>query len=168
MPDRVRLDKIDHTILDRLRANARESAASIAREVDLTPGAVRRRIARLEDSQVIAGYTIAINHDKLDSTIEAYIELSFSGNPDVHAVLRDAMHRPEVREALTIAGEHDAVVRVRVRDLPELRQTVMALRALLPVNGTTTRIILGRWWHGGDSQTDVLEESPGVGQQAAE
>jgi DNA-binding Lrp family transcriptional regulator len=142
------LDDIDRLILDRLRQNARESASSIAKRVNLTASAVRRRIARLERSGVIDRYTVSIKHDELGASIEAFVELSFAGDVDVHAILEKVMQRPEVREAMTITGETDALVRIRVRDLPHLRQLVMHLRTSGPVLTCQTRVILGRWWHG--------------------
>lgn len=48
--------------------------------------------------------------------------------------------------------EADALVRVRVRDLPHLREVVMALRTNGPVTASRTRVILGRWWHGSTTQ----------------
>jgi Lrp/AsnC family leucine-responsive transcriptional regulator len=142
------LDDIDRLILDRLRQNARESASSIARRVNLTPSAVRRRIARLERTGVIDRYTVSIKHDELGASIEAFVELSFAGDADVHTILKNVMQRREVREAMTITGETDALVRVRVRDLAHLRQVVMDLRTSGPVVACQTRVIIGRWWHG--------------------
>ena len=142
------LDDIDRRILDRLRQNAREPASSIAKRVNLTASAVRRRIARLERSGVIDRYTVSIKHDELGASIEAFVELSFAGDADVHTILKDVIQRPEVREAMTITGETDALVRIRVRDLPHLRQVVMDLRTSGQVIACQTRVILGRWWHG--------------------
>lgn len=142
------LDDIDRQILDRLRRNAREPASKIASHVGLTASAVRRRIARLETSGVIDGYTVAINHDRIGASTEAYVELTFAGDADVHEILRDAIRRPEVREAMTIAGDPDALVRLRVKDLADLRRAVMELRTSGQVTGSKTRIVLGRWWHG--------------------
>jgi len=142
------LDDIDRRILDRLRQNAREPASSIAKRVNLTASAVRRRIARLARSGVIDRYTVSIKHDELGASIEAFVELSFAGDADVHTILKDVIQRPEVREAMTITGETDALVRIRVRDLPHLRQVVMDLRTSGQVIACQTRVILGRWWHG--------------------
>jgi DNA-binding Lrp family transcriptional regulator len=144
----ARGDDVDRLILDRLRENAREPAAAIADHVNLDPSAVRRRIAAMEKSGVIVGYRVAIDHDRLDTSVEAYVELSFPGEVDVHAVLADAIERPEVREAMTIAGDPDALVRLRVRNLQELREVVRDLRAELGVTGSRTKIVIGRWWHG--------------------
>ena len=97
---------------------------------------------------MIDRYTVSIKHDELGASIEAFVELSFAGDVDVHAILEQVMQRPEVREAMTITGETDALVRIRVRDLPHLRKIVMDLRTSGQVIACQTRVILGRWWHG--------------------
>jgi Lrp/AsnC family leucine-responsive transcriptional regulator len=150
-------DDVDQEILDLLRRNARLSAAEIARRVNLTDSAVRRRISNLEKDGTIAGYTIAVDHDKVGPTVEAYIELVFAGNTNVHTFLREAIKRPEVREAMTITGEADALLRVRVKQLPELRNLVMDLRTSGPVQGSNTRVVMGRWWHGAVDAGDMSD-----------
>lgn len=149
-----RLDAIDQQILDRLRRNAREPAATIARHVGLTASAVRRRIARLEESGVINRYTIALNHDRLGSSIEAYVELTFNAEADVQEFLEKATRQPEVREAMTLAGEADALVRVRVGELKDLRDLVIGLRRSGDVTDSKIRIVLGRFWHGSVQQAE--------------
>lgn len=152
-PDQVvHLDGINEAIIGCLRLNARESAASIAESVKLSPSAVRRRIAHLETAGVITGYAVSLDHDKMGSSLEAYIELSFEGGTDVHAYLVAALEHDEVREAMTIAGEPDAIVRVRVASLFALRELAMELRRSLPLTETRTRVILGRFWHGASSR----------------
>jgi len=144
----LNLDTLDDWILDLLRRNGRSSKKDIARELGTTEGTVRRHIASLEQRGVITGYTISIDHDKYDRSVEAYVEMSFEADADVHKILKDALKRAEVREAMTLAGDADALVRLRVKDLATLREAVMRLRTAEAVTGSTTRIVLGRHWHG--------------------
>lgn len=146
--DEHRLDDLDRRILDRLKLNGREPAASIAKQVSLSAAAVQRRIDRLETRGIIKGFTVAINYDKLESSVDAYIELSFDGKADVTAALGELIKRPDVREAITIAGDPDALLRVRVRSPAELGRLAMELRKHELVLGTKTLVVIGRWWHG--------------------
>jgi Lrp/AsnC family leucine-responsive transcriptional regulator len=146
------LDDIDHKILDLLRDNARQSVTAISARVDLTPGAIRRRIIKLEESGVIDHYTVVLDHDKVGPSVEAYIELSFSGSADVQAILEKAISWPEVREASTLAGDPDALVRLRVDDADHLRNTVTKLRQMKHVTGSKTLFALGRMRHVSDRQ----------------
>lgn len=121
---------IDGKILDLLERNARMTATSIAKQVSLSPAAVRRRIARLERAGVIVGYALVRDHNKEGGHLEAYLELTFdSGQRDperkLDRVLRD---NPEVREASLVTGEPDAVLRLRVRSREHLKETVIKLR----------------------------------------
>jgi DNA-binding Lrp family transcriptional regulator len=146
------LDDIDHKILDLLRDNARQSVTAISARVDLTPGAIRRRIIKLEESGVIDHYTVVLDHDKVGPSVEAYIELSFGGSADVQAILEKAISWPEVREASTLAGDPDALVRLRVDDADHLRNTVTKLRQMKHVTGSKTLFALGRMRHVSDKQ----------------
>ncbi len=142
-----RLDEIDHTILRLLRDDARQPATEIAKHLKITAGAVRRRIERLEERDVINHYTVVVNHGKVGPSVEAYLELSFEGGTDVPEFLAKAVKREEIREASTIAGNPDAIVRLRVDSLEHLRETVTELRHMGPITGTKTLVALDRYRH---------------------
>jgi len=143
----AQFDETDQRILSLLGDNAREKASEMAGRLNISASAVRRRIARLEESGVIAKYTAVLDHDKVGSSVEAYVELTFEGGADVQAILREAVERPEVREASTLAGDPDAIVRVRVKDAEHLRDTVTRLRQMASVTGSKTLVALGRMRH---------------------
>ena len=52
------LDQTDRQLLALLRTDAREPVASLARKLELARSTVQERIARLERTGVVAGYTI--------------------------------------------------------------------------------------------------------------
>lgn len=137
------LDSVDEQILVRLAANGRASASEIGRAVGLSPAATKRRIDRLEASGVITGYRAIINHAKLGSTIEAFTELRFAGTTQVDEIEGAVSGLTEVVEAFTIAGDPDALVRLRVSDLSHLKAVVDQIRRSGKVTGTKTLIVLG-------------------------
>jgi Lrp/AsnC family leucine-responsive transcriptional regulator len=145
MPPRAVVDETDRAIIDLLRQDARRTVSDIAGRVNLSPAPVKRRIDRLEKLGVIAGYTVVLDHQKVGPSIEAYTELRFSGDTDVDDILHSAAELPEVLEVLAIAGDPDALVRVRVEDVDHLQRVVNALRRSGTVTGTKTLIVLGRW-----------------------
>jgi Lrp/AsnC family transcriptional regulator, leucine-responsive regulatory protein len=142
------LDSVDRQILDRLKLNGREPAASIAKAVSLSAPAVQRRIDRLEKRGIIRGYTAAINYDRIEASVDAYIELSFDGKTDVDEALGRLIVWAEVREAIMLAGEPDALLRVRLRSTSELGRLAMQLRSQHDIISTKTHVVVGRWWHG--------------------
>ncbi|MGN0065626.1 MAG: Lrp/AsnC family transcriptional regulator [Nocardioides sp.] len=139
------LDEIDHRILDLLRENARRPLREIAGEVGLTTAPVQRRIARMEKLGVIERYTVQVNHGRIASGIEAVTELRFADDLDLAQIMEFTAQIPEVEEILTLAGDPDALVRIRVDGVEHLRQVVSRLRAGGPIAGTKTLVLLERW-----------------------
>ncbi|HEY4280931.1 MAG TPA: Lrp/AsnC family transcriptional regulator [Conexibacter sp.] len=151
MSERVELDPTDERILDLLREDARRTIADIAARVNLSPAPVKRRIDRLERLGVIAGYTVVLDHAKLGATIEAFTELRLTGESDVDAIVGEIAQLPEVREVFTTAGDPDALVRLRVDDVENLKRVVNGLRRGGNVTGTKTLMVLSRWGRSNDN-----------------
>lgn len=151
---RFQLDETDQALLDCRRENANEPVSELAAKLHLDESSVRRRERRLIDAGVLS-YAAIIDYDKVSTyAIEAYVELAFAGNEDVHELLRKVVQdlaRPEIREAFTLIGDVDAVMRIRARNVAHLRELVMSIRTAGPVLGTKTRIIAGRRYHGMDT-----------------
>jgi DNA-binding Lrp family transcriptional regulator len=137
------LDTLDHAILEQLSKDGRRSASEVGRRVGLSPAATKRRIDRLESVGVIAGYKVVIDHAKLGGHIEAFTELRFKGSIRVGDIDSTYAHLPELVEGFTIAGDPDALVRLRVRDLDHLRRVIDSMRRSGRVTGTKTLIVLG-------------------------
>jgi len=136
------LDGTDHEILELLRADARRTLADIGGRVSLSAPAVKRRVARLERLGVITGYTAEIDHAKLGRPIEAFTELRFAGDTKVADIKGVATGLPEVQALYTTAGDPDALVRIRVRDLADLTRVIDQLRRSGRVTHTKTLMVL--------------------------
>lgn len=140
---RTDLDSIDRRILELLVEDGRRSASEVGRQVGLSPAAAKRRIDRLERLGTIRGYRAVVDHAKLGSAIEAFIELRFAGATQVGDIEAVAGGMAEVVEAFTTAGDPDALVRVRADDLDHLKRVVDCIRRSGKVTGTKTLIVLG-------------------------
>lgn len=145
MTEAAELDETDREILALLQQDSRRSFAEIAKAVSLSAPAVKRRISRLEDLGVIRGYTLRLDHAKLGRPLDAFTELRFSGSTSVDAISAIASGIPEVETVFTIAGDPDALVWIRVRDVAELKQVIDRLRRSGKVTGTKTLMVLSSW-----------------------
>ncbi|MFC5677951.1 Lrp/AsnC family transcriptional regulator [Aeromicrobium endophyticum] len=138
------MDDIDHEILTILEANARTPVADIARQVRLSAAPVSRRIERLERSGVIKRYVTIVDRG-LSGQLDAFTEIRLSGAMDT-AELSDIIRKvPEVRQFFTIAGDPDALVRIRVSDVDHLQRVVNTMRRTGKVTGTKTLIVMHSW-----------------------
>lgn len=154
-PDIVRLDDVDRRILALLEEDARRSIADVADRVHLSPAPVKRRIDRLEREGVIVGYTARIDRSKFGPYLDAFVELHIAGNSDSDRILGEVAAIAEVDEVYTIAGDTDALIRIRVGSVAHLKDAVARLRRIGNITGTKTLMVLDSWqrrsagWPGG-------------------
>lgn len=138
------MDVVDRQIIDLLRTNARMPVSEIARRVGLSAAPVGRRIERLEADGTIQGY-VAIVDESAVGELEAFTEIRLTGATDTRQIEEIARQVPEVQQYFTIAGDPDALVRFRVRNVDHLQQVVNAIRRTGLVAGTKTLIVMTSW-----------------------
>jgi Lrp/AsnC family leucine-responsive transcriptional regulator len=142
MPPEIVVDGTDLEIIDQLIRDGRRTLAKIGSAVSLSAPAVKRRIAHLEEIGVITGYTAEIDYARLGRPIEAFTELRFGGSTKVADIAGLASGLPEVDAIYTIAGDPDALVHLRVRDVADLTRVIDLLRRSGKVTGTKTLMVL--------------------------
>jgi DNA-binding Lrp family transcriptional regulator len=136
------LDPTDFRILAILQDDGRRTVAEVAREVALSPTAVKRRIARLEESEVIAGYSARVDYERLGWDIAAFIEVRFTGTTSADDMDRLAAGLPEATAVYTTAGNQDVLVLVQATSVAHLREVINKLRTTPGVIGTRSHVIL--------------------------
>jgi Lrp/AsnC family leucine-responsive transcriptional regulator len=141
------LDTLDRQIIELLVADARRSASEIGRTVGLSPAAVKRRIDRLEELGYIRGYTTVLDHQMMGAHLEAFSELRFAPGTLVEEIDAAVADLPELVESFTLAGDPDALVRLRVSDVEHLKRVIDRVRrgqrGSAKIINTKTLIVLG-------------------------
>ncbi|MDI3320523.1 Lrp/AsnC family transcriptional regulator [Pinibacter soli] len=140
----ITLDKIDLQILNIIQANAKISNADLAKEVKMAPSAVLERVRKLEQKEVIKGYTTQIDPLAVKQTMLAFIfirtSVGFACSTNA-ATLLAAL--PEVQEVHHIAGEDCFLIKVRTADSSSLMRLMRdELRKIPEVSSTKTTIVL--------------------------
>lgn len=74
------LDSTDLRIIDELYKNSRMAMKELGEKVHLTGQATSSRLAKLEDSGVIEGYTIQVNQGKLGNSVHPFMNI-YSKSP---------------------------------------------------------------------------------------
>ncbi|WP_295729486.1 Lrp/AsnC family transcriptional regulator [uncultured Limosilactobacillus sp.] len=77
----MKIDAIDNQILHILSENSRIKLKELADLIHLSAPATKQRILNLQDSGVIARYTIDINHFKLGYTLHVFLHFALK-TPD--------------------------------------------------------------------------------------
>ena len=132
------VDQLDFKILKELEINARASYVEIGKKIGLSPSSVRERIQKLEDSQIITGYKIALNHQKLGYGLEVFIMFKlYSGK--LKTFCADLHLFPEIADVHRITGTHNIFMKVILIDQLHLQKFI---DRLLAYGEPTTHLIL--------------------------
>jgi Lrp/AsnC family leucine-responsive transcriptional regulator len=150
---RMELDRIDRELLRLLQSDGRLTNAELAQLIGLSASACLRRLQRLEQSGVIAGYAALIDGEAIGRPTTVFIEVTLTGQGS--AVL-DAFERavaacPDVLECHLMSGDFDYLLRVAVADMRDYERvhrqqvaafphvarvrTAFAMRAVVPRRG---------------------------------
>lgn len=98
---------------------------------------------KLEEEGVILQYTAVVDHARMGRPLEAFTEVRFSGDTGVDAIANLGEGIPEIEAVFTTAGDPDALVWLRVKDVRDLKRVIDQLRSSGKVTGTKTMMVLG-------------------------
>jgi DNA-binding Lrp family transcriptional regulator len=101
----------DISLIDLLRANAREPTASLARKLGLARSTVQERIARLERDGTIKGYTVRLADGAEANRLRAVVMIS-TDPKQADRVTVELKNMPEVRSLAALSGSYDLVAMV--------------------------------------------------------
>lgn len=127
----VPLDAIDRRILAALQSQGRMTYDELAAQVSLSASATLRRVKRLEDSGVIAGYVALVAPERVGLGLTAYINVRLEKHTDTQkrspmdAFTAAVQAWPEVVECAALTGEMDYLLRVVVQDMAHYSRFIM-------------------------------------------
>jgi DNA-binding Lrp family transcriptional regulator len=130
----------DRKLLALLRANARESTASIARKLGLSRTTVQERIARLERNGAIAGYTLR-EPDGRSSALSALVLLNVDAKVS-EKVVRELKSMPTVSALRAVSGVFDYVATVEADTTAELDRELDRIGRQDGIERTQTLVVL--------------------------
>jgi Lrp/AsnC family leucine-responsive transcriptional regulator len=131
METETTLDTIDRRILRALQVDGRITYDVLAAQISLSPSATLRRVKRLEESGVIAGYVALVPAERVGLGLTAYINVRLEKHSEMHKrnpmdLFRAAVQTwPEVVECAALTGEMDYLLRVVVQDMAHYSRFIM-------------------------------------------
>ncbi|AAK79435.1 Lrp/AsnC family leucine-responsive transcriptional regulator [Clostridium acetobutylicum] len=119
----MKLDEIDILILRELQNDSRLSIRELSKHVNLSPPAVTERVRRLEDNEIIEGYTIKINKKKLGLPIDCIVKVTMkNGQYEKFKIFIKEYKRSEW--CYRIAGDGCFLVKLLVQSLNEIEEFI--------------------------------------------
>ena len=85
---KIKLDDIDHQILDILIDNTRVPFTDISKRLLISAGTVHVRVKKMEDAGIIKGSSLNVDYEKLGYSFIAYIGIYLEKNNATQQVLK--------------------------------------------------------------------------------
>jgi len=135
------MDTLDQQLLALLRLDARASVATLAARLKVSRGTVSNRIAKLEDTGVINGYTVRLRPDAVPDQITAWTSIAVEGNR-TREVISILLGEPGVTGLFDTNGRWDLLAELRSSNLGELAEVLERVRLIKGIGATETSIHL--------------------------
>ncbi|MFI4995113.1 MAG: Lrp/AsnC family transcriptional regulator [Hyphomicrobiales bacterium] len=131
----------DAALIALLRENGRASVADLARRLGVSRTTVQSRIAKLEKTGAILGYTVRVADERERGLVRAHmmVTLSPKHSAGVEAALRKV---PEVRALYSVSGAFGLIVVVAANSVAELDRLIDRIGAFDGVERTTSAVVL--------------------------
>jgi len=131
-------------LISLLRQNARMNVADLAHKLKVSRGTVTNRIRKLEDAQVILGYTVKMRPDSERSSIRAWMEVLVEGN-QTRLVIASLLGEPGVSALHDTNGRWDLLAELEATSMVELSQILERIRLIKGIRSTETNIHLATY-----------------------
>jgi len=129
--DLQKIDLLDHNILVRLVNGPFESLRGLARDLSEPFSTVERRVRRLRESGVIAGFLYSVDPDKLGIISYRLLVVTESINQSLESKLKSfALQNPHVIRFIQALGTFDFEFDVELRTAQQLPSLLQSLQAV--------------------------------------
>lgn len=133
------LDQIDERIISLLREDSRKPFVDIAKAVNLSEAAIRRRVSNLIKNGTISKFTLETS---LGPQARAISLLSVNPNSPTTEVSARLKKVRGVDSIFEITGEYDVAVIVSGSNIAEINSTIDEIRKLNGIDDTNTVVVL--------------------------
>jgi DNA-binding Lrp family transcriptional regulator len=138
------MDDVDQQLIAQLRQNARLSVADLAHRLKVSRGTVSNRLRKLEDRQVIVGYTVRLKPEAQTERIRAWMGVLVDGNR-TRQVIASLLGEPGVSALHDTNGRWDLLAELEVGSMKELSDTLERVRLISGIQSTETSIHLASY-----------------------
>ncbi len=135
------LDEKDMRILEFLMEDGKISYSEIARRMNLTEAAIRKRIKKLEEQGVIRGYCVKVNTKYLGYDAVSIVGINTEPE-DMLKVAKALSEKPWTKSVMLATGDHMILTEIWAKDNEELRRYTNEIYEMGKVKNVRPAIIL--------------------------
>ena len=139
---KIKLDEIDHQILDMLIDNTRTPFTDIAKKLLISAGTVHVRVKKMEEGGIILGSSLTVDYEKLGYAFIAYVGIFLEKTHQTKFVLERLNLIPNVTVAHITTGKFNIFCKIRAKDTKHAKEVIFMIDDIEGVYRTETMISL--------------------------
>jgi DNA-binding Lrp family transcriptional regulator len=138
------MDELDQQLISLLRQNARLQVADLAHKLGVSRGTVNNRMRKLEDNQVIVGYTVRLRPESEPDRIRAWMGVLVEGNTS-RQVIASLLGEPGVVSLHDTNGRWDLLAEIEAATMKEFSEVLERVRLIKGIRSTETNLHLATY-----------------------
>ena len=138
---KLKIDEIDLSILSILQENSRTSYREIQNELNISIGTIHNRIHKLRKYEIIKGYSLKLNCEKLGYELTCLIRIKTRGN-HTSELLQELSNKQEIIAVFQITGKESAEIICKFRDMKEAHEFIGKLNEKENIIKTESNMVL--------------------------
>jgi len=125
----VQLDDVDKKVLRILKLDSRATVRDIAKQLDVSPSTVSRKIRRMEQENTIKGYVSIVADAELGKGSRAVLLVRTSGEYDLDRVVEKVTGMDDICNVFLTMGNYDIILTACATDETELYRMINEIRS---------------------------------------
>ncbi|MEY4266520.1 MAG: Regulatory protein AsnC [Pseudomonadota bacterium] len=138
------MNELDLQLIGLLRQNARMTMADLAYKLKVSRGTINNRLRKLEDKQVILGYTVRLRPEAEPDRIRAWMGVLVEGNTTREVIAR-LLGEPGLVALHDTNGRWDLLAEIEAASTKELSDVLERVRLISGIRSTETNIHLASY-----------------------
>lgn len=135
------MDTTDERLIALLRQNARAPVSGLSADLDLSRATVRARMARLQASGDILGYSVVLKSDALETPVRGLTLIAIEGR-GTERVIGRLSSIVEVTAIHTTSGKWDLIVETGTGTLADLDDVLRRIRLIEGIASSETNLLM--------------------------
>jgi DNA-binding Lrp family transcriptional regulator len=131
----------DEELIALLKVDSREPVAALARKLGLSRTTVQDRLRRLEESGVIAAYSIKLSRDMEQGGMRGFVTFAVEPRRQIE-VARILSRFPQIETLHTVSGKYDLVAQVKTASSEAMDRLIDDLGQIPGITDIETSVIL--------------------------
>ncbi len=146
---KVKTDDLDYEIISLLQKDGRRPYKEISSDLGVSIGTIHNRISKLKKMEIINGFTVNINNEKLGYNLCFIILLRIDGKHTAE-VLEELKDRKEILACFHITGEQSAALICRFENLEDVQNFIQDLNKEKHILRTVSNMVLREYKNSSD------------------